>query len=453
MNGKIGGQRPRPRVALLGSFAAEDVDLFQYMFPTIWLAPNISDLSRSVDVREIDLTVIASDVDEAWDWPEKTHVVCFSSDIGHLPGPIPRSYLEIPNEAETEEFLLPDVPLPISRRREADYRDLSSVRGWPRLNLKFEYSGYGPGIPQNKRTSATNIFNGGSIICERHTNSPLAVYFIRENTNLGVGWLPSVDSNQAAWVDLLVTQWAQSDKDAFPSLGDWTNSPEWMVPQEMQILSRIQGLEQKKQQFIVEIDKQIGELTTKLTLAKANANNGIRRLITAQGNELVDEVAKVLKNIGFDVTNVDKLVGEKGPKREDLRLGHLAKGGEEWNAIVEIRGYARRGGTTADLLRLSRFADLYQKETGHLPDKRIYIVNSELELLPPKRQQPLAAATDDLQIFSESAGILIWSIDLFQALKATTPSNYPVLLESIKHAQGRWLIKHLAKGSNKKTKG
>jgi hypothetical protein len=287
--------------------------------------------------------------------------------------------------------------------------------------------------------TATAIFNSGAIICERWNNSPLAVYFMRKDHPLGVAWLPAEHTNEAAWVEVLVTQWAQSDKRAFPGYGDWTNSPEFIVPQEMQILSQIQALEQKKREFVIGLDKQIGELTTELAVAKTNANSGRRRLVTAQGKELVDEVAKALEDIGFNVAEVDKLVGEKKPKREDLRLQHLPKGGEQWNAIVEVRGYARSGGTTADLLRLARFAELYKKETGKAPDKRIYIVNGEQDLPPSQRQKPLASATEDLRIFSESDGVLIWSIDLFRALKTTNPANYPALLGSIKCAKGRWV--------------
>ena len=107
------------------------------MFPTIWSAQDIDDLKELVDVREIDLLVIASNVEYAGSWPEETHVICFSTDIDGLPGPVSNSYLHIPNNAETEEFLFPDVPLPLSRRRDADYGNLTSVRGWPRLRLGF----------------------------------------------------------------------------------------------------------------------------------------------------------------------------------------------------------------------------------------------------------------------------------------------------------------------------
>jgi len=435
MNDKIGGQRPRPRVALLGTFGADDTAYFLSMFPTIWRADDIDDLKKQVNVREVDLLVIARGVEGASGWPSETHVICFSEDIDSLPGPLPGTSIRILGAAETEEFSFPEVPLPISRRRKADYGNLTSVRGLPRLCLSYDKA-----VGDAEREVAKNFFDSGAIICERWNNCPLAVYLLRQDYPRGVAWLPTEYENEAAWVDLLVTEWAQSDESAFPSRGDWTNSSEWMVPQEMQILSQIQALEQKKQQFIVEVDQQIGELSTKLGLAKADANEGQRRLITAQDEELVDEVAKTLKNIGFDVTRVDQLLSEKKPKREDLRLKHSDQGGEEWNAIAEVRGYTRSGGTTADLQRLARFAELYSKETGQTPDKRIYIVNGQLELLPPsQRQEPLASAAEDLQIFSESDGILIWSIDQFRALKTTKTAEYPALIESIKCAQGRWV--------------
>jgi len=248
-----------------------------------------------------------------------------------------------------------------------------------------------------------------------------------------------VGTNTADWVEVIVSQWGQLDKDGLSSIKDWTSSPEWMVVEEMQILSQIQDLEQKRKQSVIEINKQIGELSTKLALLKVKADSSQRRLITAQGPELVEEVALTLERIGFNVIFVDELIGKKEPKREDLRLKHVDKGGEEWNAIVEVRGYARSGGTTADLLRLARFTNLYEKEIGRKPSKLIYIVNGQLELLPSQRQEPLVSAPEDLEIFAESNGVLIWSIDLFRAIKVTDPQDYPLFLESIKLCQGRWV--------------
>ncbi len=433
MASKVGGQRPRPRVALLGNFEAGDLEIFKRMFPTIWQGDIFAELNELVDIREIDLLVIASGIGYAYNWPLQTHVICFSQDIPNLPGPVLRTNIVISANAETEEFIFPDIPLPLSRRRDADYSGLSSVRGWPRLSLKYI------NISVARAEAAKEMLAQGAIICERSTNSPLAVYFLREDSGLGVAWLPNVNKNQAAWVELIVAQWAQSDKESFPDYGDWTDNQEWMTTEELTILSQIHSLEKEKQESIIKIDKQIGKLHAGLALAKTSANKGLRRLLTTQSEELVDEVAKALSGIGFNVTRVDSMLTEKAPKREDLRLSHLGDDKVEWNAIIEVRGYARSAGTTADLLRLARFSKLYEKEIGQSPDKLIYIVNGQIELLPPQRQEPLVASPEDLQLFAESDGLVIWTVELFRALKAADPSDYIGLLESIKQSVGRWI--------------
>ena len=443
MNGKTGGQKLRPRVALLGTFGSEDVKHFSRMFPTIWQAPNIDDLKAIVDIREIDLVVIAAGIAQASNWPAWTNVICFSKHINILPGPVPHSNVRITDNAETEEYLFPDVPLPFGRLRDIEYHDLTSVRGWPRIELDFPYSPV-YSVPEAEREEATTIFENGAIICEHHTNAVLATVFRRKDTGLGVSCLPSIDKNQAAWVDLIVTQWAQSNREAFPTYGDWMGSPQWMVPEERHILSQTQALERKKSEYVTKINKQVDELMSEFALVKSNANKGVRRLITAQGAELVDEVAKALSKIGFSVDPIDKTLNKTDPKREDLRLNHIGKDGKEWHAIVEVRGYSKSGGTLRDFMRLDKFARLYRKETGQDPDKRIYIVNNQLDLLPPQRPEPLTGAIEDLEVIGETDGILIWSVDLFRVITQTDPKNYFTVLESIKHAHGRWIPPHFA---------
>lgn len=444
MGEKVGGQRPCPRVALLGDFPESDVRHFKNMFPTIWSAKNQVELKEKVDIREIDLIVMAPNIDWVHGGPQ-AHVICFSNETERLPGPLNHSYVRISDVAETEEFVFPDIPLPLSRLREADFGSLSSVRGWQRLEIEIPLpppagsGGRGGYLSNDEREEATRAFNQGRIIFEARTKKALAIYFMRKDCNLGVAWLPMISKNYASWVEVLVAEWAKLDKEAFPSFGDWTSSPEWLVYDEEKMITQIKEFEQQKREYIVKIDKQITNIINKLAEAKLEANNGLRRLITAQGSELLDEVAKGLDSIGFTVDFMDEQISQGEPKKEDLRLKHINKEGKEWVAIVEVRGYARSGGTTADLLRLSRFADMYKIETGKYPDSRIYIVNGELEQLPSARQEPLISAKDDLKIFAESNGVLIWSVDLFRALKAATLTDYPHILESIKCSQGRWV--------------
>ena len=66
---------------------------------------------------------------------------------------------------------------------------------------------------------------------------------------LGVAWLPIVENNYAAWVTLIVTDWAKTNKDSFPNFEDWMNSPEWMIKSEIEILDKIENLNKLKTRF------------------------------------------------------------------------------------------------------------------------------------------------------------------------------------------------------------
>ena len=142
--------------------------------------------------------------------------------------------------------------------------------------------------------------------------------------------------------------------------------------------------------------------------------------------------------MGFIVDNVDESLAPNAPKREDLRLRDPQHQPESWEAIVEVRGYSKSSFTTADLQRLARFAALYQKEKGRLPDKCIYVVNGQTDLIPPLRDIPLASAPDDLQVFSEDNGLVIWTLDLFRVAKRLNPDTQQLIRHSIKHCMGRW---------------
>lgn len=433
MTPNIGGQRPRPRVALLGSVGADDFQQFQRMFPTIWRRPTWYDLRKAVNVAEVDVMIIGRGIDYAGAWPDQVHVICFSDEIGRLPGPTPGTHTGTSGHADSEEFLLPDIPLSWSRQRQADLGQLSSVRGWRRLAILAE-----PGS-SSAITKAWAALRGGAIILEHQTNMPLAAAYLRRGSKLGVAWFPYTPVNEAAWVELLLTEWAQSDPQRLPDFQDWRASPDWMLQEEREIVSEIEALEEDKRTFIARVDRQIGERTAALAAAKVRADNGPRQLVTAQGDVLLNEVARVFTQIGFAVESVDQTLPPGTPRREDLRLTDPSDPTQRWQAIVEVRGYARSSGKTADLQKIHRHASLYRRQHATLPNKRIYVINGEVELLPTQRQQPLASAQEDIEEFAQCDGLIIWTLDLFRAVNAPNPTPSSALLRSIKEGVGRWV--------------
>lgn len=426
MNSKIGGAKPKPRVALLGKFSKEDLSKYESMFPTKWRAKYVNELIGIVDPRDIDLIIIAPDIQDADPFTLNSHIICFSRAVRFLPGPSEDYNIAISGTATTEEYLLPNAVLSVARLRESEFSNLTSIRGWIRLRANTAL------------VESRAAFRQYSVISERITEDPLAIIYQRESNGLSVAWLPFSPINQTAWVEVLVGEWAKVDKERFPFHGDWSATPQWMVKEEISILAKIAALDKERLETSNRINSEISELLLTLEKAKVNANNGRRRLITAQGTPLVKEVTSALMEIGFKVEVVDNSIDDNAPKREDLRLTDPIDVDSTWEAIVEVRGYLKGGGSTADLQRLNRFANLYSKEKGRFPDKCIYIVNGQIELPPAYRQVPLAPAEEDVQIFAESNGLVICTLDLFSRLNTNETVNYREILESIKTMTGRW---------------
>jgi hypothetical protein len=438
---RIEGARPRPRVALIGSFEDKDLNRFTRLFPTIWSAVNFDQLSEQVDPREIDLLVIGADIttvgvrdSKQYNYLNNAHIICFSDSLHSLPGPFSGTYVCHGGLATTEEYELPTVSLPFHRRRELDLRSVSSTKGWARLRLEW----LAPTTVDRKKFEAE--FEQKAIVFAHQEDAPLAIIYRRDhNNNLGVACLPNNVFSQYEWVELIALEWAESDRESFPGFGDWTKFPEWMLPEEEEISERILTLEEQKLNTIKQIDGKIGRLSQKLAQVRVAANQGRRRLLTAQGDELVEEVRKILSDIGFKVELVDDSLEAGQPKREDLRLRVPGAGNRGWEAIAEVRGYAKSAGTTRDLGRLGRFSDLFVREKGHLPNKRIYIVNGQFEIRnPSQREEPLASAAEDIEEFSKVGGIVISTIDLFRVAKLPKQCDLGRVRDSIVNATGRW---------------
>lgn len=436
MADQIRGMRPRPRVAVLGDIDEEGLEKFQALFPTVWDATHAGHLGARVQAVELDLLVIVPPFRQGThirEYMDSCHVICFSPEISVVPGPTPNTDARVAEEKETEEYLLPTIPLLLNRRRSADLADLTSAKGWLRLEVVPR-----AGVPVKELELAREIFASSAIVSDSHDNAPLAVIYTRQETALGVAWLPNDKLDRPKWVEAITMLWANDDSERFALFGDWTTTPEWMAHEERKLWANIQEQEERKLSAIAHFDQEIADLSSELTKLAKNMNETRRRLITAQGDDLVSEVKAVFVDLGFGVTDVDAELDMSVPKREDLRLTDSKDPG--WEAIVEVRGYQRSGGKTSDLQRLSRFAYLYEQEKGTGPSRRVYVINGQTELPPAQREVPLAAATEDLQEFATDGGVVISSLDLYKIANELHALGRADVRASIRKATGRWIF-------------
>ena len=410
MGQTIGGEKPKPRVALLGVFKEEEQNSLRKMFPTVYTAKFLENLNKQVDAREIDLIVIGENInDVGYSWKEYCHIVCFSSDINSLPGPFQETELFLNKQAETEAFIFSDLPLFLARIREADFSEINGIRGWPIIESRIQFQ-----IEVGKNSISKEILKKGCILAEKITGNMLSIYFTRRDKKLGVAWLPNTIYSKHIWVHAILQEWAKLDSESFPNFSDWQSSPEWMTSEESVIQSKINEVEEIKKNQIIEYDNKIAGLQESLVVKSNEVNKSERRLITSQSDELVEEVIKAFRKIGFSVKNIDESLKKGKQKREDLQL--IIKKDNEWIAIVEVRGYSRSSGKTSDLQRLRRFATLYKKEIDEYPQKMIYVVNGQIDVPPTYREKPLKSAAEDVKVFAEDLGLVIWTLDLYKAI-------------------------------------
>jgi len=428
----IKGTHPRPRVALIGEFDSKTTQNLIGLFPTYWMGNSFNEIEEVVDPKELDLVVIGKKVIEAPTWLNQVYVICFSEDINYLPAPTPRFIIHTPKSASTEAYLLPELPLNFERLREIDLADIKSIKGWRIIELLY----MAPGIPRSKHQDALTPLLKGALIIDPYSKMPFATIFKRDKSELGVAWFPNSCFRIFPWVELICTDWAKTDKERFPEFGDWTKNPQWMVSDEENLSKQIDALITQKEITIRRYDQQIGNVQEGLLRISAEANQGLRRLITSQGNELVDEVGLAFSTLGFKVTKMDELIPEGLPKLEDLRIDDPEI--KDWQAIVEVRGYSKSGGKTDDLARLARFARHYEIETGKNPQKRICVVNGQIELSPSQRQKPFISSPEDVNEFREQDGIVIWSLDLFQVVKNIAEKDLQQVRKTVREAKGRW---------------
>ena len=146
---------------------------------------------------------------------------------------------------------------------------------------------------------------------------------------------------------------AKSDRERFPNFGDWTKNPDWMTNEEVALKQEADKLTLELEKLTVDYKKRIYNVNQGLTENSLLANNGKRRLLTAQGNELLEEVAQAFKELGYSVIIMDEELDVSSPKKEDLRISDPDI--KDWEAVVEVRGHAKSGGQSSDLNRLSKF--------------------------------------------------------------------------------------------------
>jgi hypothetical protein len=269
--------------------------------------------------------------------------------------------------------------------------------------------------------------------------------FLRSDLPSRCWCVPGFVDDPVPWVVLAREIWSQSDPVRFPSAAPWSQTLKWLSSEELTVRSELTAFTAEREGILRRMEAREDELSQRLQLEKSRADNGIRRLLTAQGDDLKEAVAHALRQLGFTVVDVDVSLAKPGELLEDLQV---AVEGDDWICLAEVRGYDHGGGKTSDLARIDRFRNRFALATGQPPDRTWYVVNHFAASDPATRPMALAASSEDVEIFGESRGAIIESRLLFDMLADVDAGRLQTdeARTALREAQGRLVYERRAPG-------
>lgn len=193
--------------------------------------------------------------------------------------------------------------------------------------------------------------------------------------------LPRVP-NLVAWFRAFLHDVHESDPECVPHAPPRLLHPwEWYTPQERNLAGHISMIASE----VERLSDQQEQLEVELADETESADAGIRRILWADGDNLVAAATEVLEGLGFKVHDMDARLREDEPKREDLRLTLPDHPG--WEAIVEVKGYTK-GTRTSDTRQIREHRDLYIEDEGRPPDLTMWLANPFRTMDPSSRPAP-----------------------------------------------------------------
>ena len=188
-----------------------------------------------------------------------------------------------------------------------------------------------------------------------------------------------------------------------------------------------------------EIERLSGErhqLQVQLAAEGERAEQGRRRALWTDGDDLTIAVSELLTDLGFEVRDMDSELRPGEPKREDLRLTLQHKPG--WEAIVEVKGYTR-GTRTNDARQIRQHRDRYILEEKRCPDLTVWLANPHREMDPSSRPTHDPNVSDAARLVEV---VYVLASDLYRqwVLVETGNSDAETVIQSLVNAQpGQWI--------------
>lgn len=228
------------------------------------------------------------------------------------------------------------------------------------------------------------------------------------------------------------------DRDAVPRRPPLLGSPsDWNTPDQIVLAKEVIALESEIRTLL----DQRSELLGRVEALGSDADTGVRRVLWSKDDELVEAVATLLRELGFDVTEVDQELEPGEAKWEDLRI----RAPESNTQILgEVKGYPNDA-RVKDLSQLRTQRERHLKLKSEEPTSW-WIFNDHRNTPDPSDRPPslrghvdrvetqgvVAIPTRDLYRLWRAVGVGEISADEARALLVGAPPglfNFPAMVD------------------------
>lgn len=300
-----------------------------------------------------------------------------------------------------------------------DLRRLLNAEAIPWINsqddvpyLQISVSGSGIVNPGARDIREGQLSGWAAIVTDADRNVVIGG-FPRAADGKWVWAIPYRSPHPELWLDLAMAHWRTVDAERFPEIPQWRTRETWMTAAEREAQRQ---LAEAREEFDVAQEafrKLEVELESAVLDAEKSAEKAERRLLTEQGEPLVEAVSHALNKLGFTIRDIDEERAARGlAKVEDLHV--TCPDQPAVRIMAEVKGYARGGAKASDLIQMSQHAIRFLQREGTAPDRSWYVVNQFATTDPDTRQSALAGAPEDLAAFANGGGLIIDTRELFR---------------------------------------
>jgi hypothetical protein len=388
----------RPRCLFLGNWSSAEVENLEHLVGHARHAQSLRK-ADSIASAEIDLLLVrgAPAYDwEAWQaWVRGKFVVYVASDVeSELPFPHRERPLRL--RCRHKEFEVSTEPSELARLAQRSTSEFESAEGLPRWERPSEYL-------------VRDLSIGTWLV--RTDEGPCAFHMEGSDRDITRGLLVipialcnTVEMSQ--WVAAALRTWKVRAPETFPRVATWQDSPAWWTPEQRRLEQELAVIHEERAEVLGRLASREADVHRFLDQEKKRAEANELRLVTGQGDDLVDATANALVSLGFSVVVPSEEC--TSAKAEDLIVTRSEW--PNWLASVEVKGFRTSGARLADAAKLS------SRRKRRSATQALFIVNGECGLPPEARHVPFQGNADAHDTLLELEVLVIDSRNLYQAL-------------------------------------